>query len=228
MTCRPALVARAAAPAVLCLLAACRPTPTTPLVAAASCGDVTEVGRLVASGQDPDGRDSRQGWTPLLWAARNGRTRTVTRLVELGADPNLGDASPNRWTPLLHAVHGGHLAAVRALLAAGANPDLGAVDGPTPLIAAASGGDALMVKVLLQAGADPHRQSGAISPLSAAVSAMANLGQFRRGECRGDTVRTLLDAAPDLRAQKALVSRVDRFLLTARGCREVLQMVDGR
>jgi hypothetical protein len=226
MICRPAALARTAAPALVCLLAACRPAPSTPLVAASAAGDVTQVARLVASGEDPNGRDSRQGWTPLFWAARNGRTRTIARLTELGADPNQGDASPNHWTPLLHAVHEGHLGAVRALLAAGANPDLGAVDGPTPLITAASGGDTLIVKALLEAGADPHRQSGAISPLSAAIGAMTNLGQFRRGECRSDTVRALLDAAPELRGQKGLVTRVGRFLLTTRGCQEVLEMLE--
>jgi ankyrin repeat protein len=221
-------VSFALAAAALVATAACRPRPFTPLAAAAAAGDVTAVKRLVAAGADPEGHDERQGWTPLMWAAREGRPLTIRTLVDLGANPNTPDSGPNHWTPLLHAIHKNQAAAVDVLLQLGADPDLGAVDGPTPLIAAAGRGYAPVLRALLAAGADPRKQSGAVSPLSAAVGTMPDIGRFTTGQCQTETVRILLEAAPDLTIQDAFINRVEAVFLKLRNCDEVLGMVKGR
>jgi hypothetical protein len=214
--------------ALLLCAAACGPRPFTPLTAAAASGDVTAVARLLASGADVNGRDDRSGWTPLMWAARQGRVRTLEVLLARGADPNRPDKRPNNWTPLLHAIHKNQLGAVGVLLAHGADPDLGAVDGPTPLIAAARYGYTSIVSALLAAGADPRKHSGAVSPLSAAVGGVPDIDRFTTGRCQTETVRVLLEAAPDLTIHDAFVNRVEGFFVKLRNCDEMLRMVKGR
>jgi ankyrin repeat protein len=59
----------------------------TPLHSAASSGNAAIVDLLLASGADPNARQSG-GWTPLHAAARNGDPALVERLLGAGADPS--------------------------------------------------------------------------------------------------------------------------------------------
>lgn len=103
----------------------------SPLHYASADGDVVEVGRLLAAGADPGGRDAAE-FTPLHFAAQEQHADIVRLLVEGGADL----AATDRWgnTPLWRAVFTAHgrTDTADALLAAGADPDAGNLAGVSP------------------------------------------------------------------------------------------------
>jgi ankyrin repeat protein len=212
----PALAQPATAVLMLCLAlaGACRPIPDSALVQAAAEGRGDEVARLLARGAGPGERSTR-GSSALALAARAGHAAVIEQLIKAGADPDIRDRSENEWTPLLHAVDTHQQGAVRTLLSHGADPNLGS--GLTPLIMAAGFGDTGMVRLLLDRGADPHvRMKSGENALGAAV-----------GKCRTDTVRLLLERAPDLRLEMFWASRPMTWAARLGGCRDVVDMVRG-
>ena len=72
----------------------------------------TELARLKAAGQAPEGVLDFFGLGPLHWAASLGRTRMVEALVEAKFSPNQLGGQKKRWTPLHSAIKGNHLAGV--------------------------------------------------------------------------------------------------------------------
>ena len=214
---------------MLCLAVlamACRPESQSPLVRAAVLGQADEVARLLASGADPRERTSR-GFTALGVAAREGRVGVIERLVRAGADPDIRDTNENEWTPLLNAVHKHQRNAVQALLRLGADPDKGG--GLTPLIMAAGYGDTDMVRLLLDGGANPHV---GVKPgenvLGAAVGGFFDIDEWTLGHCKLETVKLLLDRAPDLRLPANIFGRLDLWAARLGNCTEVLRLIEGR
>jgi ankyrin repeat protein len=213
---------------VLCLAAsaaACRPDSQSPLVQAAVLGRADDVARLLANGAKPSERTSR-GFSVLGLAARAGQVAVIEQFVEAGADPNIRDTNENEWTPLLNAVHKHQRAAAAALLRLGADPDMGG--GRTPLIMAAGYGDTDMVRLLLDGGADPyHGVKPGENALGAAVGGSADIDDWKLGHCQIDTVKLLLDRAPDLRLRPTILGRLDLWVARMGNCTEVLSLIEG-
>ena len=164
------------------------------------------------------------GTTPLIDAARAGDTAAMEMLLKAGANPDQ-PAGVNNWTPLLHAIHKGRRESVRVLIQYGAKVNLEA-GGTTPLIMAAGYGYAGIVKLLLASGADPmERDRDGYTALSAAVGGVPDHDRFTVGHCQTDTVKELLDRAPQLRLRNTLGDETAVRVAKFAGCREVVRMV---
>jgi hypothetical protein len=162
------------------------------------------------------GCGQRAGITTLIFTARNGDTSAIRALIAAGADPGL-PGGVNGWPPLMHAVHKNQKAAVEALLEGGADPNQRGGGGSTALIMAAGYGNAKMVRLLLKHGADPRMvDSNGDSALTVAVSGVPDIDKFTLGSCQSETVKALLDAAPDLKVSANLWGRMARLV----SCRE--------
>jgi len=204
-------------------LAACGLRYEDPLCELVTQGETDTLERLLATGE-LDARSER-GHAALTCAARSNRTETLSALLRAGADPTRLDAAGNRWTPLLHATHKHSAAAIALLLGAGANPNIGS-PSLTPLIMAAGSGYADIVKLLLDYGADPHAEtSDGVTVLGAAVGGAPDIDRFTVGECQTETVRVLLEHAPDLRLQDRFWDRWAIRFARVGGCSEVLNLV---
>ena len=164
---------------------------------------------------------------PLIIAARSGEVPAVRALLEKGGDPNQrGGHHP--WPALMHAIHKNQKAAMIALLDGGADPNGSAPSGYTALMMAAGYGQSGTVRELLRRGADPRRQSpGGETALSAAVGGVPDIDRFTVGDCQTDTVRALLEAAPDLKLPETFRGRMARTTAQIAGCAEVLRMLEG-
>lgn len=213
----------------------------TPLMAAATRGDVRLVSELLERGEDPDEVNS-SGWTALMFAAEAGRVSAVRLLLDRGADACVRDeagrqaltvAALERHRAVLdelrQAVSEADIAqvyresfiqrnwpALEWALANDADPDTLEDEGRTPLVLASREGDLALVRRLLAAGAYLHHtdSSGRCALIHAA----------RRGHL--SLVRLLLAAGAD-------PERTDREGETARGWAakhghiEVEQALDG-
>jgi len=122
-----------------------------PLHEAAGSGDVDEVRRLLAEGEDI-GEVEALG-TPLHWAAIKGRLAVAEILVAEGAKVD-EPAGVLRFTPLHMAALGGSSDLAALLVASGAEIDGGNAKGNTPLHLAASSGHIAVAEMLIAAGAD--------------------------------------------------------------------------
>lgn len=162
---------------------------------------------------------------PLIGAVREGDIEKVRSLIDDRADPNLR-AGVNNWTPLMHAVHYHQTGSAIALLKGGADIDAFMPDGKTALMMAAGYGYTDMVRALLDKGADSRLKThSGETALTFAVLGTADIDEFTLGKCQTQTVRLLLDRAPDLKLQDHLVDRAARWLAKHSGCEDVLAMV---
>jgi hypothetical protein len=122
----------------------------------------------------------------------------------------------------MHAVHKEHLAAAKALIDNGAVVNLASHRGVTPLMMAAGYGDTAIVKLLLHAGADPRRQDhDDKTALDYAVAGETDIDKFTLGNCQANTVRAILDEAPDLRLARGAFGMAARLFAQLRGCTAV-------
>ena len=97
-------------------------TPTaSPLVQAIRKEQRDEVGRLLATGVDPNQADAEFGVTPLGWAALIGDAPMARLLIEGGANVQVRDRTG--FTPLHQACFLGRVEVARLLLDAGADLD---------------------------------------------------------------------------------------------------------
>jgi ankyrin repeat protein len=198
---------------------ACKSEPATPLSRAAADGNNEELLTLIGSGAEVDARDDN-GMTALAWSARNGQLETLRTLLLYGARPDLPDAD-NGWPPLVHAIHRGQNEAAIELLDAGA--DVLGAGGRRALRMAAGYGNAGMVRELLARGADPYVEG----LLTEAVGGAWDI-DFRWAGCdpHTDTVRVLLEAAPELELGEGFWAHWALAKAEERGCTEILKLLE--
>ncbi|MCQ9184530.1 ankyrin repeat domain-containing protein [Streptomyces sp. IBSBF 2953] len=128
---------------------------TSRLVAAAMCGTVQDVDRLLRAGANPATADA-EGTTPLYTACVHGAADVARRLLEAGAPPDAESAGVGaEGAPLCAAACWGHVETVRILLAHGADPEQREDHGTglTPLEWATAGPHPETIAVLHAAGA---------------------------------------------------------------------------
>jgi len=214
------------------LVAACDLSPAFgPVSLAARTGNVQALSALLADGADPNASDGPRRSRALANAARVGRLDTMAVLLAAGADPNLPDAGGNRWIPLMHALHKHRTASVRLLLEHDAR-----ADGPdgltlTPLMMAAATGQADAVRLLLDRGANPRRplpEGGSILDLAVSGGALTDIDEPLLGACHLETVRLLVDRAPDLRMSRTWRARVAGLFARLNGCQAALDLASAR
>jgi ankyrin repeat protein len=122
------------------------------LFAAATCGDVDAVRRLLAGGQvSANVAEPASGNSVLMQAAGEGHAAVVDALLQAGARPDQADAEG--WTARMLATENGHITVVQALLQAGAAVNQARSNGENALMFAAENGYLATVQALLQAGA---------------------------------------------------------------------------
>jgi hypothetical protein len=169
---------------------------------------------------------SRMGeTTPVIDAARAGDTGELERLLAAGANPN-HRAGVNDWTPLMHAIHKGQKDSVRVLLQHGADVNATMQNGGTALIEAAGYGYAEIVAMLLDAGAKPDvRDHDGYTALNAAIGGVPDTDRLTVGHCQTDTVRTLLERAPQLRLRDTLADNMALRVAKFAGCSDVVKLV---
>ena len=121
------------------------------LHAAAARGDVIELEKRIASGENTEAIDSRQR-TPLHVAVYQKKHDAARALIRLGADPNQFEI--DRYDIITIAAVAGDVPMLKIALEGGGNPKAvtSRYDG-TALIAAAHLGHAEVVRVLIAAGA---------------------------------------------------------------------------
>ncbi|GAA3687549.1 hypothetical protein GCM10022224_060860 [Nonomuraea antimicrobica] len=139
------------------------------LYRAALNGETETVGKLLASGADPNTpSEGEEAGLPLCAAAAWDRTEVAGALLAGGADVN--GREDGGWTALLWAAANGQAAVAKVLIEAGAEVDATNDDGDTPLTLAARRGALGVVQTLLEAGADHQKYDGdGDTPLEIAV-----------------------------------------------------------
>jgi ankyrin repeat protein len=179
------------------LLAGCGAHPTDPMGRAAATGDLSTLERLA-------GDASREALdSGLMWAARFGQPGAIAYLVRRGADPN-ARRGVNDWSMLEHAIHRKQPAAVQALLAAGADVNARGSHGRTALMMAAGYGYTEIVRILLARGADARASAvHGETAVDLATHGVFDIDRMTWGSCQSETVRALLEAAPDVRPRSA-------------------------
>lgn len=212
-----------------------RPEADTPLTIAAVKGDAREIQRLLDQGTDVNGRDSH-GYTALVWTARSGQTEAMKILLDAGADKEMRKC-PRGSTALYHAVSTNNNEAVHLLLARGADANGGQdwceevpaerrqppVDGWPPLMMAISRNNAEVVQALLDKDADPHWGNNIL--LSAALARAWDPSSSFGKDCPTETVKALLEKAPDLKLKDDFQGRNTPLMARLRGCSETAALL---
>lgn len=209
--------------------------PTTPLTVAAERGDAAEVRKLIASGVDLNERD-KSGYTALVWAARNGSMGVAKALIEARADVNARDCAINGWTPLMHAIHKNNNEMARLLMDRGADVNAKAgkctdkliESGATALLHAAGDDNTEIVRALLAKGANPYAEYNSTNALSKAVAGALDLSRPDDKQCPTETVKALLESAPDLNLRGDIWDRKSVFVARHKGCTEMVNLLEQR
>jgi ankyrin repeat protein len=163
--------------------------------------------------------------TPLIEAARAGDIPHLEKLLAGGADPNQR-AGVNDWTPLMHAIHKGQKDSVRVLLRHDADVNAKTGNGGTALIEAAGYGYSEIVAMLLEARAKPDvRDKDGYTALNAATGGVPDIDRLTVGHCQTETVRVLLQHAPQLRLQHTLADDMALRVAKFAGCSEIVKLV---
>lgn len=109
----------------------------TPLISAATAGDIVSVNMLLAVDGINVNAMSPCGWSSLHHAAGAGYLEVIAALLNAGADVDSVEGPDETYTALMAAVVNNQPLAVAALLAAGADANIGYEDcGGTPFDAA--------------------------------------------------------------------------------------------
>ncbi len=123
----------------------------TPIMLAASTGNVEIMDLLFSQGADPNKRGSSQR-TALQYAAEKNHIAAVKSLLSYGADIDAYDNG--RLTPLIMAADRGYTELGLLFIDKGANVNIQHVQGWTALIDAVVRNNVKLVEALLSAGAD--------------------------------------------------------------------------
>lgn len=214
---------------------ACNREPNTPLTMAAAKGDGAKVRELIAQKTDVNAKD-KNGITPLMWAARGGHTEVMSALIDAGADMNTRDCAVNGWTPLMHAIHKNQNRAALLLIERGADVNAPGGDcreqkiesGQTPLMHAAGNDNAEIMIALLAKGANPYETHGSNSVLSSAIAGAWDIDRPVADKCPTETVKAVLEKAPDLKLQGDFWDQTALFFARQKGCNEIIQMLEER
>ena len=131
---------------------------TTPLLVAASIGNLLTLKVLLQSKADPNLGDA-ENLSPLYLACHYGHHQCVNLLLQSKADPNI--QVNYGVTALYIACQNGHYKCVDVLLKSNADPDIQTKlsIGATALYAASDRGHHQCVDLLLQSNADPNIQA---------------------------------------------------------------------
>jgi uncharacterized protein len=155
----------------------------TPLMLAATAGDLSAVRRLLGRGASVNAKNYR-GSTALMGASAGG-FEDVVRLL-LAGSANVNSKAGDGSTALMFAARNGHTDVVKLLLQKGAEPNAFDNSGLTALMYAVDGGHAETVQALLAGGANGNvRDRHGTTPLK--------LAAFRADE---DVAALLVGAAP--------------------------------
>jgi uncharacterized protein len=123
----------------------------TPIMVAASLGNVEIIDMLFTQGADPNKRGSMER-TALQYATEKNHIEAAKRLLAYGADI---DAHDNGYiTPLIMAANRGYTELGLIYVNKGADVNIQHSQGWTALIDAVIRNDVILVKALLKAGAD--------------------------------------------------------------------------
>ncbi|KAF7113858.1 hypothetical protein CNMCM5793_004913 [Aspergillus hiratsukae] len=126
----------------------------TPLMAAASTGELAVVRALVNAGVDLEVRSDRDARTALALAVVNNHSEVVQCLLAAGANTDVSAGDHAGRSVFLHAVFHGHLDVVRSLLAANVDVNTsGGANNYAALTWAVLGGNFEAVRLLLAHGA---------------------------------------------------------------------------
>ncbi len=123
----------------------------TPIMLAASQGNVEIIDLLFTQGADPNKRGSMKR-TALQYAVEKNHLEAAKRLLSYGADIDAYDNG--RLTPLIMAASRGYTELGLLFIEKGADVNVQHVDGWTALIDATAHGDVKLVRALLEVGAD--------------------------------------------------------------------------
>lgn len=124
-----------------------------PLNRAIAANEGEEVRRLLANGEDVNGKDKNyDGITPLFVAVENGDVEIVKLLLDHGADANAADNT--KRTPLMSLDRDATPALVDRLIRAGARADARDEDGSSVLLLTIGNIDVDVLDSLIKAGAD--------------------------------------------------------------------------
>ncbi len=123
----------------------------TPIMLAASKGNVEMIDLLFTQGADPNKRGSMKR-TALQYAAEKNHLEASKRLLAYGADIDAYDNG--KLTPLIMAANRGYTELGLLLIEKGADVDIQHIEGWTALIDATAKNDVKLVIALLKAGAD--------------------------------------------------------------------------
>lgn len=129
------------------------PSRNSPLIIAATTGDIRTVKRALRRGDNPD-THNRFGSTALHGASAGGFEDVVRALLVNEADPNA--TSGHGATPLIFAARNGHDPVVALLVNAGARIDERDDAGKSALLHAAEHGHSSVIALLARQGADPE------------------------------------------------------------------------
>lgn len=188
---------------------------STPLVHAASAGNLDEVKILAEAGHSLNTLTERG--SPLMAAVRAGQDRVAWYLLSEGADPDL--AAPGEATPLMVAAGDGSRRLVQLLLSAGASVNAVDEQGYTPVIRAAEQGNLSVVKVLLAAGANVNVSQGGESLLMKIVGSGDLLTAEMLLAAGADVNYRAEDGSTALTRARAINSRDLEMLLVQAGAR---------
>lgn len=172
----------------------------TGVVFAAQRGDVAEVTRRLAAGDDPNTFDPTSMRTALHWAAKSNNVEIIDALIKGGADVRVVEKMGRG--PLALAAESGSTAAIQRLLDAHADVNARDEHGGSPILWAAGLGSPEAVKLLLDAGADANIQdSNGMTPLMWA----ANVGDPKNVAVLASAPKINLDATDKVSGETALM-----------------------
>ncbi len=159
----------------------------SPLVDAASRGDIQTVQQMLRAGADVSAAQG-DGMTALHWAADRGDTELAEMLIFAGANLEAGTRI-GHYTALHIATRRGRIGVANALISAGADVTASTTNsGVLPIHLAAASGNADLTAVLLRAGADVNAIEGAWGQTPLVFASAAN---------RIEVMNVLLDAGAD-------------------------------